>query len=153
MAGCCVTYLFFSYLSSTIIFFILAIFANTDNVALLIEHYKFEDGDKLKNEEQKKVKERTYLQYYLGSSISLVLSILLYFFCMREKKVGTKLEKTIALDIKNKPYQPIILNAPENNIMNRNNDFNPNNNSDDEIRASINSFDIKSDKGMGENEI
>ena len=165
MAGCCVTYLFFSYASATIIYLILGIFASSGNVALLIEHYQFVNNDELTEDERKNVRKRTSLQFYFAFVLSLLSSLILYIFCMREKKDKSKIDQSQSLDMKNKPYQPIILNAPQKNIMNdgndifqRNssdngNDFIPRNSSDNEIIQSINTISGKNILGMGENEI
>ena len=165
MAGCCVTYLFFSYASATIIYLILGIFASSGNVALLIEHYQFVNNDELTEDERKNVRKRTSLQFYFAFTLSLILSLALYIFCMRGKKDKSKIDQSQSLDMKNKPYQPIILNAPQKNIMNdgndifqRNssdngNDFIPRNSSDNEIIQSINTISGKDVLGMGENEI
>ena len=165
MAGCCVTYLFFSYASATIIYLILGIFASSGNVALLIEHYQFVNNDELTEDERKNVRKRTSLQFYFAFTLSLILSLALYIFCMRGKKDKSKIDQSQSLDMKNKPYQPIILNAPQKNIMNdgndifqRNssdngNDFIPRNSGDNEIIQSINTISGKNILGMGENEI
>ena len=165
MAGCCVTYLFFSYASATIIYLILGIFASSGNVALLIEHYQYVNNNELPEKEREIVRKRTSLQFYLAFTLSLLLSLTLYILCMGEKKDKPKIDQSIPLDIKNKPYQPIILNAPQKNIMNdgndifqRNsndngNDFIPRNSSDNEIIQSINTISDKNALGMGENEI
>ena len=165
MAGCCATYLFFSYASATIIYLILGIFASSGNVALLIEHYQFVNNDELTEDERKNVRKRTSLQFYFAFTLSLILSLALYIFCMRGKKDKSKIDQSQSLDMKNKPYQPIILNAPQKNIMNdgndifqRNssdngNDFIPRNSSDNEIIQSINTISGKDVLGMGENEI
>ena len=90
MAGCCATYLFFSYISGTIVYLVLAIFATTGNIILLVEHYKYETGNNTEkivtDIERVNVKSRTFSQYYMACGISLVLSIILYIFLIREKK-------------------------------------------------------------------
>ena len=164
MAGCCVTYLFFSYASATIIYLILGIFASSGNVALLIEHYQFVNNDELTEDERKNVRKRTSLQFYFAFTLSLLTSLTLYILCMGEKKDKSKIDQSQALDMKNKPYQPIILNVPQKNIMNDGNDFQrnindngndfiPRNSSDNEIIQSINTISGKDVLGMGENEI
>ena len=83
---------------------------------------------------------------------------------MGEKKDKSKIDQSLSLDMKNKPYQPIILNVPQKNIMNDGNDFQrnindngndfiPRNSSDNEIIQSINTISGKDVLGMGENEI
>ena len=162
MAGCCVTYLFFSYASATIIYLILGIFASSGNHVLLIEHYQYVNNTELTEHEQRSVRKRTSLQFYFAFVLSLLSSLILYIFCMREKKDKSKIDQSQALDMKNKPYQPIILNEPKKNIMNNdniNNDndndnhFIPRNSSDKEIIQSINTLSGKIALGMGENEI
>ena len=144
MAGFCATYLFFSYVSATIIYFILGIFASTDNVVLLVEHYRLNSTNQLEEDERNKVKMRTLLQYYLAYGLSLILSIFIYFFCIRKKTEEKKpISKTLSFDLKNQPYQPIILNQPEEEIKTNNDLDNENNN-----LQSINTI-----RGMGENEI
>ena len=87
MAGFCFNYLLFSYISATIIYFILGLFASTGNVALLVEHYQLNSTKTgLKEGELDNVKQRTYSQYYLGASISLVISIVLLIFFLRDQK-------------------------------------------------------------------
>ena len=164
MAGCCVTYLFFSYASATIIYLILGIFASSGNLALLIEHYQYVNNDELTEVERKSVRKRTSLQFYFAFTLSLLTSLTLYILCMGEKKDKSKIDQSLSLDMKNKPYQPIILNVPQKNIMNDGNDFQrnindngndfiPRNSSDNEIIQSINTISGKNILGMGENEI
>ena len=164
MAGCCVTYLFFSYASATIIYLILGIFASSGNLALLIEHYQYVNNDELTEVERKSVRKRTSLQFYFAFTLSLLTSLTLYILCMGEKKDKSKIDQSLSLDMKNKPYQPIILNVPQKNIMNDGNDFQrnindngndfiPRNSSDNEIIQSINTISGKDVLGMGENEI
>ena len=70
MAGCCATYLFFSYISGTIVYLVLAIFATTGNITLLVEHYKYETGNNTEkivtDIERVNVKSRTFSQYYMA---------------------------------------------------------------------------------------
>ena len=164
MAGCSVTYLFFSYASATIIYLILGIFASSGNLALLIEHYQYVNNTELTEHEQRSVRKRTSLQFYFAFTLSLLTSLTLYILCMGEKKDKSKIDQSLSLDMKNKPYQPIILNVPQKNIMNDGNDFQrnindngndfiPRNSSDNEIIQSINTISGKDVLGMGENEI
>ena len=153
MAGCCATYLFFSYASATIIYLILGLFASTGNVVLLIENYQYENSNDLKKGEQEKVRKRTSLQFYFAFLLSLFTSLILYVFFIRERKDESKNEERESFNKKNKPYQPIILDAPEGNIINTNNDLIPRNDSNNNIIQSINTISDKNPFGMKENEI
>ena len=78
--NCCAMYLFFSYAAASVIYLIIAIFASTGNVAVLMEHMK-EENDAEKNA----VKKRTYRQYYLGAATSLIIAVVLFIFCIWKK--------------------------------------------------------------------
>ena len=136
MANICVNYLFLSYAAATVIYLILAIFASTGNVALLVEHYQLnENKTDIMPNEPVDVKSRTYSQYYLGSALSLVVSILLFIFFIRGKddEASESFNKTISLesfDIQqqnnmnqtdtgtmNELAQPMESNSDNNNIQ------------------------------------
>ena len=102
MAGFCVTYLFYSYISATLVYFILAIFASSGNLALLVKHYhKDGDTDDIENDEQSDVKSRTAGQYFLASGITLILSIALFILCFRDKNKNQNeyFNQTISLNL------------------------------------------------------
>ena len=150
MANFCVNYLFFSYASATVIYLILAIFASTGNVALLVEHYQLnKDKTDIMPNEPVDVKSRTYSQYYLGSALSLVISVLLFFFFIRGKddEASESYNKTISLE---------NLDIQQQNIMNQTNTGIMNelaqpmeSNSDNNNIQTINTI----SSGMGENDI
>ena len=154
MAGCCATYLFFSYISGTIVYLVLAIFATTGNITLLVEHYKYETGNNTEkivtDIERVNVKSRTLSQYYMACGISLVLSIFLYIFLIREKKE----KKVIINETKSQDfeYKPDLIYQPENEINTNNNLPIELAQGDKEIIRSINTTDSLG-FGMGENEI
>ena len=154
MAGCCATYLFFSYISGTIVYLVLAIFATTGNITLLVEHYKYETGNNTEkivtDIERVNVKSRTFSQYYMACGISLVLSIILYIFLIREKKE----KKVIINETKSQDfeYKPDLIYQPENEINTNNNLPIELAQGDKEIIRSINTTDSLG-FGMGENEI
>ena len=154
MAGCCATYLFFSYISGTIVYLVLAIFATTGNITLLVEHYKYETGNNTEkivtDIERVNVKSRTFSQYYMACGISLVLSIILYIFLIREKKE----KKVIINETKSQDfeYKPDLIYQPENEINTNNNLPIELAQGNKEIIRSINTTDSLG-FGMGENEI
>ena len=136
MANFCVNYLFFSYAAATVIYLILAIFASTGNIALLVEHYQLnENKTDIMPNEPVDVKSRTYSQFYLGSALSLVISILLFIFFIRGKddEAPESYNKTISLEsldiqqqnnmnqtntgIMNELAQPMESNSDNNNIQ------------------------------------
>ena len=153
MAGCCrccVTYLFFSYLSGAIIYLILAIFAQTGNVTLLVEHYKQNKNETITDEERKSVKDRTARQYFMAFAISFVLTLILYFFGMRGKKEKiNEINRHKSLDLE---YKPEILYQPENEINTNTNNL-PIELGQENNNQIIKSINTTNSIGMGENEI
>ena len=166
MAGCCSTYLFFSYSAGAVIYFILGLFASTNNVALLAEHYKFGimEGNSTKDieDERDNVKFRTSMSYYFAYFLSLGLAILLYIFYIRKKpEEKKKPTRNLDLILKDQDFQPILLNQSqneislkkENNIDNNKDNNKGDNVDDDNILKPINANSSGSSIGMGENEI
>ena len=154
MANFCIYYLFISYAAAAIIYFILGIFASTGNVALLVEHYQLnENKTDILPTEPEDVKSRTYLQYYLGSILSIVISGLLFFFFIRGKNDALEpytqtqsIESLQSLDIQ----QQNNSNTPNNEVMNElAQPMDPN--SENNIHT-INT-NTSEGLGMGENEI
>ena len=113
MAGYCVTFLFYSYIAATIVYLIFGIFASTGNAALLIEHYRINStNQEIEDGDEKDVKSRTIGQYFFGSCLTLIISILLYIFCMRSKEeIKEPFSQTISMDVH---AENNILNQPEN---------------------------------------
>ena len=156
MAGYCVSFLFYTYVSGTIIYFLLAIFASTGNLPLLMEHYKYDSvNNALIEDDEKNVKSRTLSQYFLGSFLTLVISVVLYIFCIREKPQDKGLfTQTISLDMH---QDNNILNQPENETIRgpielaRPDSIQNENDNNNKIQA-INTVNTL-DSGMGENEI
>ena len=154
MAGYCVSFLFYSYVSGTVVYFLLAIFASTGNLPLLMEHYKYnETNNTLIEGDEKNVKGRTLAQYFLASGLTLVISFVLYIFCMREKPQDKGLfNQTISLDMR---PDNNILNQPENDTIKgpielaRPDFIQTDNNNNIQTINSVNSM----SSGMGENEI
>ena len=154
MANFGIYYLFISYAAAAIIYFILGIFASTGNVALLVEHYQLnENKTDILPTEPEDVKSRTYLQYYLGSILSIVISGLLFFFFIRGKNDALEpytqtqsIESLQSLDIQ----QQNNANTPNNEVMNElAQPMDPN--SENNIHT-INT-NTSEGLGMGENEI
>ena len=112
MAGYCVSFLFYSYASATIIYLILAIMASTGNQPLLMEHYHYNEKNEVIEGDEKEVKLRTLREYFLGASLTLVISVLLFIFFMREKKQDKGLFNQI-INIES-PQDINIVNQPEN---------------------------------------
>ena len=114
---CCVTYLFFSYMSGTMIYLILAIFAKTGNIALLVENLHQKQVNNtliITDEERNAVKNRTTYQYIMAFAFSLALTLILYFSGMRRKKAKTsEINRHKSLDLE---YKPDIIYQPENEI-------------------------------------
>ena len=162
MAGICIHFLFFSYVSATIIYLIFGIFASTGNVPLLIEHYHLNaEKTDIEKDEPENVKSRTYSQYYLGSALCLTVSIVLYFFFYYGKKDP---KETI------NQYVSLDLNEPTNEIKNEpielaqpldNNNANLIDNNNNEIitttttnnNTNIRTINTVEEIGMGEKEI
>ncbi len=150
MAGYCVSFLFYSYFAATIVYLLFGIFASTGNGPLLIEHYKLNSTSEVDGDE-KDVKKRTYSQYFFASSLTLVLTVVLYIFCMREQeKVKEPFTQTISLDI---AQENNILNQPENDNINRPIEMAQPNNSSEQIHTINTVSSLVEEKGMGENEI
>ena len=147
MAGFCLNYLLFSYISATIIYLILGLFASTGNVALLVEHYQLNSTKTgLKDGELDNVQKRTYSQYFLGASISFVLSIVLFIFFLRDQKKNAEpLFQTSTIDLR---QEPDILNQHDN-ANNGPIELGQPISSDTNAIHTINSV----SSGMGENEI
>ena len=113
MAGYCVSFLFYSYVAATIVYLIFGIFASTGNAALLIEHYRINStNQEVENGDEKDVKSRTIGQYFFGSALTLIISILLYIFFIRKKEETKEpFTQTISMDMHTENN---ILNQPEN---------------------------------------
>ena len=131
MAGYCTTFLFFSYASAAIIYFILAIFACSGNVALLTENYRYNSTQNLEASEEEKVKGRSIGQYFTASILSIIISCLLFFFTIREKPEEKKeeLPKTFSLDLQQQDSNIITQTPTSNNnneINTQNMDYNIN---------------------------
>ena len=80
-----------------------------------MEHYQLnKDKTDIMPNEPVDVKSRTYSQYYLGSALSLVISVLLFFFFIRGKddEASESYNKTISLE---------NLDIQQQNIMNQTN--------------------------------
>ena len=149
MAGICVSFLFYSYLSATIVYLLFGIFASTGNCPLLMEHYILNSQSKVDGDE-KDVKTRTLRQYFFASSLTLVLTILLYIFFMRKKEqVKEPFNQTISMEIREENN---ILNKPDNDNVDRPIELaQPSVTSEIQTINTVSS--IESGKGMGENEI
>ena len=151
MAGCCSTFLFFSYTSGTIVYLLLGIFAHTGNLPLLVEHYQYNSNNTLITKEEDEVQKRTFCQYYLASSLTLIISLVLYIFCMREKHQDKGiLNQTISLDMR----------PNSNNVLNEIDDekkplgFNLSDSIQKEMdKNNIQAITSMDNSGMGENEI
>ena len=152
-ARCFVTYLFFSYMSGTIIYLILAIFAQTGNVTLLVEHYKYttnNDTLEITEAEQSYVKKRTTYQYIMACGISFVLALILYFLGMRgEKEKINEINRHKSLDLE---YKPDIIYQPEKEINTNTNNL-PIELGQENNNNLIKSINTTNSIGMGENEI
>ena len=113
MAGYCVSFLFYSYVAATIVYLIFGIFASTGNAALLIEHYRINStNQEVENGDEKDVKSRTIGQYFFGSALTLIISILLYIFFIRKiEETKEPFTQTISMDMHTENN---ILNQPEN---------------------------------------
>ena len=88
MAGCCVTYLFFSYAAASVIYLILGIFAATGNIEVLSKNLIKVNDSYVEEDEKKNVKSRTLAQFFFASGISVVIAILLFIFCIIRKPKG-----------------------------------------------------------------
>ena len=145
----CIIFILFLFCCNNSIFIIWH-FASTGNGPLLIEHYKLNSTSEVDGDE-KDVKKRTYSQYFFASSLTLVLTVVLYIFCMREQeKVKEPFTQTISLDI---AQENNILNQPENDNINRPIEMAQPNNSSEQIHTINTVSSLVKEKGMGENEI
>ena len=149
MAGYCVSFLFYSYFSATIVYLLFGIFASTGNGPLLMEHYKLNSQSEVDGDENH-VKTRTLRQYFLASSLTLVLTIVLYIFFMREKEeVKEPFNQTISLDMH---QENNILNRPDNDNVDRPSELaQPTGTTEIKTINTVSS--LEGEKGMGENEI
>ena len=146
MAGVCTGFLFYSYVAATVIYLILGSFAASGNIALLTEHYHHmsnsADEENNMKKEIENVKGRTTTQYFVASGVCLLLSVTLFFLCMREgnkPEEEKKITRSISLDMKE---------AQPNNIINNqtNNIEIPNEDGEDNKLNTINTV----SSGMGE---
>ena len=120
--NCCKFYCFFSYAAASIIYFIIAIFASTGNVAVLVEHMIIDNNssEEEKKSEKEEVKKRTIIQYFVGSAASLVIALILFIFCILKpgkNKGGEVYQPTIQKIIQGDDPN-IIDEIKNNNIMN-----------------------------------
>ena len=88
MANCCITFLFYSYAAASIIYLMIGAFAASGNAAILTEHYKFDENNKITEEERKGVKSRTLAQYFFASAVTVIITVLLYIFFIIKKEKG-----------------------------------------------------------------
>ena len=151
MANMCITFLFFSYASASIIYLILGAFAASGNAALLMEHCHRNETNAIEPSELEGVKSRTIGQYFLAAGISVIISVLLYIFCILRKEKGYTIiypeqsgEKINRIEeddnednsINNTGTMPIELAIDSKKVIN--NDESSNDNNEEGMKENIN---------------
>ena len=133
-------FFFYLFLSGTILFTILGVFAGSGNPLLLIENSLLDENNKPK--EESSLKKRVTLQYFIAAFIDLCFSMIFLKFIFTSNKSSKNIEinnkKSKSENIKN------IKNEEKKGILP---DINDNSINNDEINTYN---DNKNDKGMSE---
>ena len=133
-------FFFYLFLSGTILFTILGVFAGSGNPLLLIENSLLDENNKPK--EESSLKKRVTLQYFIAAFIDLCFSMIFLKFILTSNKSSKNIEinnkESKSENIKN------IKNEEKKGILP---DINDNSINNDEINTYN---DNKNDKGMSE---
>ena len=139
MNSLCIYFFFYLFLSGTILFTILGVFAGSGNPLLLIENSLLDENNKPK--EESSLKKRVTLQYFIAAFLDLCFSMIFLKFILSSNKSSKNIEinkESKSENIKN------IKNEEKKEIFPVINDNSINN---DEINTYN---DNKNDKGMSE---
>ena len=129
----CIYFLFYIFLSGSILFTILGVFAGTGNPVVILENSQVDENNKLKEEEG--IKKRVTIQYFIAAVLDLVFCFIFLKFIFNESKKDNKneliqekndqiLEKENTGNIineENKNTGEITTNSINNNENNSNN--------------------------------
>ena len=139
MNSLCIYFFFYLFLSGTILFTILGVFAGSGNPLLLIENSLLDENNKPK--EESSLKKRVTLQYFIAAFLDLCFSMIFLKFILSSNKSSKNIEinkESKSENIKN------IKNEEKKEIFP---DINDNSINNDEINTYNNN---KNDKGMSE---
>ena len=84
MKSLCFNFCFYLFLSGTILFTILGVFAGSGNPALLIENSILDKDNKPK--EEKGLRKRVTLQYFIAAFLDLCFSIIILYYILKNNK-------------------------------------------------------------------
>ena len=136
MNSLCIYFFFYLFLSGTILFTILGVFAGSGNPLLLIENSLLDENNKPK--EESSLKKRVTLQYFIAAFLDLCFSMIFLKFILSSNKSSKNIEinkESKSENIKNEEKKEIFPDINDNSINN------------DEINTYNNN---KNDKGMSE---
>ena len=86
----CIYFLFYIFLSGSILFTILGVFAGTGNPVVILENSQVDENNKLKEEEG--IKKRVTIQYFIAAVLDLVFCFIFLKFIFNESKKDNKNE-------------------------------------------------------------
>ena len=127
MKSLCFNFCFYLFLSGTILFTILGVFAGSGNPALLIENSILDKNNEPK--EEKGLRKRVTLQYFIAGFLDLCFSLLFLYYIIKDNKsskeeIGNKIEdpkNERIQNIKNEEQNEIIPDINTNSINNEEN--------------------------------
>ena len=138
----CIYFFFYLFISGTIVFTILGVFAGSGNPLLLIENSLLDKNNKPK--EESNLKKRVTLQYFIAAFLDLCFSLIFLKFIFN----SNKLSKNIEINKNNKESKKEniqnIKNEKQKEILS---DINNNSINDDETKTDNNN---KNNQGMSE---
>ena len=86
----CIYFLFYIFLSGSILFTILGVFAGTGNPVVILENSQVDENNELKEEEG--IKKRVTIQYFIAAVLDLVFCFIFLKFIFNESKKDNKNE-------------------------------------------------------------
>ena len=135
----CIYFFFYLFISGTIVFTILGVFAGSGNPLLLIENSLLDKNNKPK--EESNLKKRVTLQYFIAAFLDLCFSLIFLKFIFNSNKLSKNIE--INKESKKENIQN-IKNEKQKEILS---DINNNSINDDETKTDNNN---KNNQGMSE---
>ena len=93
----CFNFCFYLFISGTILFTILGVFAGSGNPALLIENSVLDKNNEPK--EEKGLRKRVTLQYFIAAFLDLSFSLIFLYYILKNNKTSTE-------EIDNKVEEP-----------------------------------------------
>ena len=93
----CFNFCFYLFISGTILFTILGIFAGSGNPVLLIENSLLDKNNEPK--EEKGLRKRVTLQYFIAAFLDLCFSLIFLYYILKNNKTSTE-------EIDNKVEEP-----------------------------------------------